>query len=418
MKVYKFGGASTANPANFDKVCRIIASQEGPLLVVASAIGKSTNHLEKILSLSGHTPSAAKTELEKFFAFHRQLAEEVIDLPRMQLLEETIEDFKKIIEEGIFQSKLKDYNFLYDQFVSTGELLATRMLSLALESRGISNTLLDARQLLLSDHHYRQARVDLQSSRDRIRARLPEALRQGTAIVQGFIAGTPDGHTTTLGREGSDYSAALFASLAGAEEVSIWKDVPGVLNADPRHYPDAVLFDQLHYDDALEISRLGAKVIHPKTIRPLKDSGIPLYVRSFLNTEAPGTLIGPAQRKHPLPPIIVHYERVAVLQFPLSAYNDGKEMLSIAEESGNLIRTIRDGEFNYLILREEAHMLELLSGLIKNQKDFSIKKGQSLVILKGGDVNTRNKIIKNKEVDKIIKQLKEPIDFIILNNKD
>ena len=314
MKVYKFGGASTANAARIRKVVDIIGNENEPLLIVASATGKSTNRLEQILESARENPAEAVANLDRFFEDHVAMARLLMST---EPLEKYIDAARKLRKEGmqwLEQAGHLPYPFVYDQVVSMGELLSTSLLSALLYSRNIDHELWDARQLILCDEPYRSARPLIVESCNKI-SRAMENLKNGRhVLVQGFIAGNKEGMTTTLGREGSDYSAALFAACTGASELCFWKDVPGILNADPDYYANAILLDELSYHDAREISRLGAKIIHPKTIAPLEEKGIALRVRSFLHPDAPGTLIAAEAGRRSLPPVIIHRPEQVLLR--------------------------------------------------------------------------------------------------------
>lgn len=289
MKVYKFGGASVKDADGVRNLMKIVTNTAGELVVVVSAMGKTTNALERVVSsLMASCSAEAYTEWCGVIDYHRAI---IADLG---LPEELI-----AWAEEIPDADTSDYDRCYDQIVSVGELISTRIVAAALWNSGCMTTWWNMPSLLLTDATYREARVNMEVSAMRIQDAWAEQKRNRVVIAQGFIGGTEDGLRTTLGREGSDYSAALLANYLGAESVTIWKDVPGILNADPRLEPNTTLIPELNYSDAVELAFSGAQVIHPKTIRPLANKHIPLYVRPFGEPDAEGTVIH-SERKAPI----------------------------------------------------------------------------------------------------------------------
>ncbi len=244
MKIYKFGGASVKNAERIRHLADIIGSEQDDLIIVVSAMGKTTNQLEEFTNA--------------LYA----------DAP----YEDT------------------DYNRLYDQIVSTGELQSSRIVSAYLNHAGISNHWIDITALLRTDSTFREAKVDMPASQQLLKDYLSQH-RAHVYVTQGFIGGTASGLRTTLGREGSDYTAALLANMLDAQSVTLWKDVPGVFSADPRKVKEATLIREMTYDDAARLAEAGAQVVHRKTFKPLQDKHIPLYVKPFMHPEEPGTLI-------------------------------------------------------------------------------------------------------------------------------
>ncbi len=291
MKVFKFGGASVKNAeavANMSSIVATYFEQGERPLVVVSAMGKTTNHLEEVwkAALKGKT---VKPLLNPIKEYHLNIAKELFNTDRHDLFDVVEKLFFKI--ESELPSGRKKPDMYYDQIVSYGEILSTHIVAAYLNFRGIPTQWVDARRYIQTDEQWREGRVDWKLTRKLIKADLPKILEEQIIITQGFIGSTINNKTTTLGREGSDYSAAIFAYCLDAESVTIWKDVPGILNADPRRIPNARLFTRLSYRQAAEMTYYGASVIHPKTIKPLLDKKIPLYVRSFIEPEKDGTCI-------------------------------------------------------------------------------------------------------------------------------
>ena len=283
MKVYKFGGASVKNAEgvrNVEKIVRLAGAQD--LMVVVSAMGKTTNALERVVELlDAGKEEAALTQWVDIIDFHVAVMKELGLKPGSDI---------RLQGEIPFDPALP-YDENYDQIVSLGELMSTQIVAVYLLKQGLSVEWWNMPKLLRTDDTWREAVVDNDTSRAVIRAGWDRAQRPSIVVTQGFIGGTADGRRTTLGREGSDYTAALLGNYLDAESVTIWKDVPGILNADPRIEPDTILIPSLRYQDAVELSYSGAQVIHPKTIRPLENKRIPLYVKPFGDPSAQGSRI-------------------------------------------------------------------------------------------------------------------------------
>ncbi len=290
--IYKFGGASLASPNRMRNVVRIIQrQQDNPIVIVVSAIGKTTNALEHIVDayMQGQRDRAlglVEEQVDFFNHYMRTLS--ITDTRVYDQVQNYFTEVTWLIEEDV----VEHYDYIYDQIVSVGELVSSIILQALLEKESIDAVWLDARNFILTDHVYRNASIDWPATTNRIRTQISDAFKAHRLIVtQGFIGCTDDNYTTTLGREGSDYTGAIVAKALDAQSLTIWKDVPGVLNADPKRFDQTICFNQLSYREAVEMTFYGAQVIHPKTIKPLENKHIPLFVRSFLHPEKPGTLI-------------------------------------------------------------------------------------------------------------------------------
>ena len=294
MKIYKFGGASVKDAQGVRNVCQIVSGETDRLVIVVSAMGKTTNAFERVVDArwEGRHDDAVR-EYDAIRAYHRQIADE---LGLMDLFNNGITS-QDIIDGAIVPA---NYDEFYDQVVCMGELFSSKMLSAYLTKCGIENEWLNMPRLLITDNTYREAKVNMEESCQRVRNRIFNSTAK-VFVVQGFIAGTLEGYHTTLGREGSDYTAALLANFLDADSVTIWKDVPGILNADPRLIKDTVLIPELSYREAVELAYSGAQVIHPKSIRPVENKKIPLYVKPFGNPQAAGSVICETDRKVDVP---------------------------------------------------------------------------------------------------------------------
>ncbi len=293
IKVYKFGGASIASPDRARNVVDIIDSvQTHGLVVVISAMGKTTNALEQVVEeyFSGK-PEKALELLKSLEQQHKEYISELFGTQPAEELLLRLDGHFTEVEWVITSPMTKTYDYYYDQIVPLGELLSTTIIESYLSLQR-SSQWLDARDLIRTDERYRDARVEWDISQKQSSEAILPCIEKGQVVItQGFIGATDQCESTTLGREGSDYSASLLASFIGAEDVTIWKDVPGLLSADPRIYDDPVLIPQISYGEVVEMAYYGAQVIHPKTIRPLFIADIPMYVRSFLDPSLPGTCI-------------------------------------------------------------------------------------------------------------------------------
>lgn len=282
MKVYKFGGASVKDANGVRNLKEIVAQASDDLMVVISAMGKTTNALERVVAaLAQGDDQTAETEWLGILDQHVYIMQDLGLQPNVDVRLPMMPEY----------NKEWSYDQNYDQIVSLGEIMSTQIVAVFLLKSGIPTEWWNMPKLLLTDNTWREAQVDLQTSAQVIRAGWNRAQRPHVVVAQGFIGGTADGMRTTLGREGSDYTAALLGNFLAAESVTIWKDVPGILNADPRLVVNTIKIDQLTYHDAVELAYSGAQVIHPKTIRPLENKKIPLYVKPFGNPTAEGSVI-------------------------------------------------------------------------------------------------------------------------------
>ncbi len=300
MKVYKFGGASVKDAKGIQNLTHILksASVEDALIVV-SAMGKMTNAMEGVLESYLRKEVELTYKVNQVKWFHFEIITELFPEGH-----EIFMDFELVMGQlaGFFATnKSRKYDFVYDQVVGFGELLSTKIIAAYLNLVGIDCTWLDVRDYVKTNSHYREASVDWHKTNQRI----SRINTKGIFVTQGFLGCDAKGKTTTLGREGSDFSAAIFAYCMGTSELTIWKDVEGVLNADPRYFDDAVLLNRISYNESLEMAFYGASVIHPKTIKPLENKGINLRVRSFLNLENSGTLISKGQALEPEVPCFI-----------------------------------------------------------------------------------------------------------------
>jgi aspartate kinase len=288
MKVYKFGGASVKDAAGIKNLTSIVSKEKENLAVVVSAFGKTTNALEMVLKVWLAGENIYKDHLDNIYSYHATIAKELF--PSGSLTKSKIDISFAMLKEYLRKAKKSNYDFEYDQVVSYGEIWSTIIVAEYLKKSGMNAEWVDIRSGLLTDDRFRDADILWNESTGRIQ-KIFDFSKFSIYITQGFIGGTISGQSTTLGREGSDYTAAILANMLDADSVTFWKDVPGLLNADPKWMQDARKLEEMSYREAVEMTFSGAKVIHPKTIKPLQNKNIPLLVKSFLNPSEKGTMV-------------------------------------------------------------------------------------------------------------------------------
>ena len=315
MQVFKFGGASVNSVERVKNVGDILKKYpREKILVVISAMGKTTNALEKVVD------AFYANRKEEALQLFQQVKQQHINTAKYLLVtnavacEEQMNNFFTEAEWLLHDTPVREYDYYYDQVVCIGELLSTSIVSHYLNDVGISNKWIDVRDIFRTDDNFRDAAIDWEFTKEQVNGQIVKLFDSyDIVLTQGFIGSTDENESTTLGREGSDYTAAVFANLMNAENQTIWKDVTSVMNADPKQFPDAVGIHELNYNEVIEMAYYGAQVIHPKTIKPLQNKSIPLYVKCFLDPSLPGTVIHGRLLKN-LPPIIVIKEKQAMIE--------------------------------------------------------------------------------------------------------
>ncbi len=337
MKVYKFGGASVKEAAGVRNLAEIARQTEGRLFIVVSAMGKTTNALERVMESfwTGRTGEAV-VAMQDIVDYHAGILADLWGEPHLPTL---VRGFYEELEEIITLSnpKSRTYEEWYDRIVSFGELISTAIVSDYLNFAGVDSKWLDIRRLFLTNSRFRDANIDIEASTPRL-LRAVETTEERVIVSQGFIGATEQGATTTIGREGSDYSAAVAGYILGAESVSIWKDVEGILNGDPKQFEGVTYIPELTYLDAIELAYSGAQIIHPKTIKPLQNKNIPLYVRCFVNPSLPGS--------------VIKAEIAKPIDTPILILKKNQILLSIKPEDYSFILEERMAEIFHIL---EAH---------------------------------------------------------------
>lgn len=406
VKVFKFGGASVKDSAAIQNVAEILTKYpEDSILVVISAMGKTTNKLEEVVSAYQLSDEALFLRLiNDLEAFHSQILLALFS-DRQRKIYQIIEAIFNQLRMRFSKPFSENYSFEYDQIVSLGEVLSSRIIDAYLTEKGFSSVWTDARSLLRTDNNYQEGNVDWKKTEELIQQNLRPLFTHKKIIVsQGFVGHTSEGMTTTLGREGSDYTAGIFAHCLHAESVTIWKDVPGMLNADPKLFEDTVLLNQISFKEAIELSYYGASVIHPKTVKPLQNKNIPLYVKSFIKPDEKGTVI---QANSDFDSLVPSY----ILKFDQVLYTiTPKDFSFLVEENlSDIFKRLADAHAKINMMQNSALSFSILLDRKKVNPDqvlqmfsdsYHVKynEGLELITIRHYDESTIQKVTKNKEI--------------------
>jgi len=421
MQVFKFGGASVKSAENIKNVVSIVEKyRESALLIVVSAIGKTTNKLVKITESYMRRDGACFELLESLKQEHFSVLNELFPDHNHPVYDDIANTFVEI--EWILEEEPQDdYDYLYDQIVSVGELLSTKIVAAYSSYQGVPTQWVDARNFILTDNTYREGKVDWEKTEEKIRKDLPSILDEKIVVTQGFIGSTSENFTTTLGREGSDYSAAIFAASLNAENITIWKDVPGVLNADPKWFDKTELIPELSYTDAIELTYYGATVIHPKTIKPLQNKKITLNVRSFINPEEPGTQIKTTNQTLPVPSFIFKVNQVFIniqpRDFSFIVEDNLSHIFDAFHQNRIKINMMHNSAISFSVSVDDTgeNVLNLLEQLKKRYK-VSVETDLELITIRYYNQQTIDRVLVNKE---IIRELKDSYTCqMLVKNKD
>ncbi len=404
MLVFKFGGASVKDANAVKNVATILQKFKGKkIAVVISAMGKSTNALERLTDAYFYKKDDPQTILEEIKAYHFSIVNDLFENkqhPFYNELENTFVELQWAIEDEPTHS----YNHEYDQIVSMGELISTKIVSAYLNHISINNKWLDVRGIIQTDNTYREGKIDFELTESLVtKDLLPLFSSTDIVITQGFLGGTSENFTTTLGREGSDYTAAVLSYCLNAENVTIWKDVPGVLNADPKWFANTVKIDELTYQDAIELTYYGATVIHPKTIKPLQNKNIPLFVRSFLKPDDEGTIIKDSNKKLSIPSFIFKINQVLISiqpkDFSFIAEENLSSIFNIFHIHGVKIHMMQLSAINFSLCTDNEPVK--LENLLKDlQTDYKVLYNDNLELctIRYYDQNTLDRVSLNKQI--------------------
>lgn len=384
MLVFKFGGASVKDAAGIINLTKVVQKYAGQqLLIVVSAMGKTTNALEKLTKAYVNQTDDINLIYSEIKEYHHQILSELFE-PSHPAFDEVANTFVEI-DWMIEDEPHDDYDFIYDQIVSIGELVSTRIVNAYLNHVGLTSKWLDVRGYIHTDNTYREGVVDWAKTCEHIQHDLPKLLQNSIVVTQGFLGGTSENFTTTLGREGSDYTAAIFASCLKADSVTTWKDVPGILNADPKHFNDTVKFDQLSYTEAIEMTYYGAGVIHPKTIKPLQNANIPLLVKPFSDPDATGTVISETAALYYEKPVVIIKQNQVLVSLSAKDYTfiteDHLSAVFSLFASGHVkINMMQVSALSFTVCFDYRE--ERFEGLLNQLKqEFNIKYNKQLTII-------------------------------------
>jgi aspartate kinase len=404
MQVFKFGGASVKDAAavkNVSEILKKFASR--PTTVVISAMGKTTNSLEQLVSAYFYKKEDPEKVLQQVKEYHQQILSELFPdkkHPVYAEIENTFVELNWIIED----EPAFGYNHEYDQIVCMGEIIATKIVSAYLTEAGLKNKWMDARGLIQTDNTYREGKVNYEHSTDLVSTQLlPQFKDCNIVVTQGFIGGTSENFTTTLGREGSDYTAALLAYFTNAESVTIWKDVPGVLNADPKYFKNTKKIDELTYHDAIELTYYGASVIHPKTIKPLQNKNIPLYVRSFVKPDDEGTVIRESDKRLSVPGYIFKVDQILISiqpkDFSFIAEDNLSLIFKLFSRYGVKVNVMQNSAISFSVCTDnDEQKIDPLIKALQEQFKVLYNSGLELLTIRNYDHKTIEKLTENKTV--------------------
>lgn len=403
MQVFKFGGASVVNAEAVKNLVAIIQQAEKEnLLIVISAMGKMTNKLELLSNAYSYGQENTHDILDEVKAYHFNILNDLFDNHSHPIFNDVANTFVEI--EWLLEEEASDApDYIYDQIVSIGEVVSTKIVAAYLNESNIFAVWADARNFIKTDNTYREGQVDWDKTETEIQRNLVPLLKKSIVVTQGFIGSTSENFTTTLGREGSDYSAAIFCSCLDATALTIWKDVPGVLNADPKWFDKTERIPQLSYHDAIELTYYGATVIHPKTIKPLQNKNIPLYVKSFLHPTSEGTAINSINSELPVPSFIFKVNQVLISilpkDFSFIIEENLSDIFSLFHKHKVKVNTMLNSalSFSVSVDHEEKKINNLIQDLSILYK-VKYNQGLELVTIRYYNQDTINRVTINKDI--------------------
>jgi aspartate kinase len=403
MQVYKFGGASIKDADAIRNVGEILKNvNEDQLVIVISAIGQTTNKLVSLTNAYLNLQPDVNDALEEIKQDHFTILQDLFGTNNPRVFDDVSNAFVEV--EWLLEEEPADTpDYIYDQIVSIGEIISSKIVAAYLNEVGCPSTWVDARNYIKTDNNYREANVDWHKTEMEMKKTLPAILNKGFVVTQGFIGGTSENFTTTLGREGSDYSAAIFSACLNATALTIWKDVPGVLNADPKWFERTEKIPELSYYDAIELTYYGATVIHPKTIKPLQNHGIPLFVRSFKDPAEAGTKISSVAAPVSIPSFIFKVNQVLISIMP-------KDLSFIIEENLSdifqifhgykvKVNTMHNSAVSFSISADyEENEIQKLIAELSNRYHIKYNTGVELVTIRYYNQSTIDRVTLNKDI--------------------
>ena len=405
MQVFKFGGASVNSVERIKVVAEILKQHKNEnLLVVISAMGKTTNALEKVVDAFYDKKKDEALQLfdqvkEQHLATAKQLLKK-----EFESCEQQLKNFFTEVEWLLHDKPAREYDYYYDQVVCIGELLSTSIVSAYLNEVGIQNKWLDVRDIIRTDDNFRDANIDWEFTQNKVNENVVPLFKEYRIILtQGFIGSTDENESTTLGREGSDYSAAVFASMLNAKNQTIWKDVSAVMNVDPKQFPDALPIPELNYNEVIEMAYYGAQVIHPKTIKPLQNKGIPLFVKCFLDPSLEGTIIH-TRAVNKLPPIIVLKDKQVMVElnskdFSFVGEKPVGQLYHLFEELKIKPNLTQNGAISIVcVLDDRPEKIEKLAHRASNIFDVNVTRGLTLLTIRHYNLDLVKKLTEGRTV--------------------
>lgn len=401
MRVFKFGGASVRDAESIQNVVKVLeeVGHENTLLVV-SAMGKTTNAMERVIDAYFEDKVALASAIQDVIKYHNEILLALFENEGHRVFGEVKTLFEEV-QGFLAWNKSPKYNFVYDQVIGYGELVSTTILSAYLNEMGITNTWLDVRNLIKTNANYRDAIVDWEQTQENVNKNVDHTKLN---ITQGFLGSDENNFTTTLGREGSDYTAAILGYCLNARNVTIWKDVPGVLNADPRYFENAQLLDNISYREAIELAFYGASVIHPKTLQPLQRKEIPLQVKSFVNPKGKGTTVGKGKGISPkVPCFIVKKDQVLMklssLDFSFIVEDNISELFKLLHDHKMKVDLIQNSAISFSVCVDNKFgRLEELLNQLKGKFKIMHHEGVSLYTIRHFDNKSLETIQNGKEI--------------------
>ena len=406
MRIFKFGGASVKDASGIKNVYEVLqkVGYEDVLLVV-SAMGKTTNALEIVIKNYFDKSPELNSSVQEVKKYHNQILMDLFEDDKNEVFAAVNTQFTDL-EYFLAHNKSPNYNFVYDQIVSYGELISTTILSHFMNFMGIKTQWLDVRNFIKTDANYRDAEVDWELTQKNIAKNVKRKILN---ITQGFLGSDENNFTTTLGREGSDYTAAIFAYCLNAESVTIWKDVPGVMNADPRYFENASLLNQISYREAIELAFYGATVIHPKTLQPLQKKEIPLYVKSFINPLLKGTSVAKGVDLEPyLPCFIVKRNQLLIslssIDFSFIMEENISEIFALFHQFKIKVNFIQNSAISFSVCVEDKFdTFKALNAILSKKFKVEFNENVTLYTIRHFDDKATQTVEKNKIV--LLKQV-------------
>lgn len=405
MQILKFGGASIKNSTNIKKVAEIINTIDcSNTIIIVSAIGKTTNAFENIIELYLEDSDEFKNSINELHDFHIKILNELFT-KNHAIYKIIKEDFMEI-HNFFKKNKSPNYNFIYDQVISYGEILSSKILNEYLNFIDIKSSFKDVRELIKTDSYYRNSNINWKITKKNI---LATNFNPNITLTQGFIASNEDNFTTTMGREASDYTAAVFAYCLSANSVTIWKDVDGILNADPKKFKNTVLLEKISYDEAIELAFYGASVVHPKTIQPLQKKEIPLYVKSYNNPNAIGTCVSKSKELFPKIPCYILKENqilisISSLDFSFTINDKIKSILNLLSNYKIKINLTQNSAISLTLCVDDNYSnIDKLINELKSNFKIHIEKKLKLYTVRNLEKKSVDQFKKDKNI--IIEQL-------------